>query len=69
MYYNYGADNAECNVHVLRYLNAVTEFTNHTWAKQLKDLLLSMKKIKDDYIAKGKKKIDNTQYNALKNNI
>ena len=30
MYYNYGIDNAEYNVHVLRYLNAVTEFTNHT---------------------------------------
>lgn len=51
MYYNYGADNAECNVHVLRYLNAVTEFISHNWAKQLQDLLLSMKKTKDDCIA------------------
>lgn len=48
MYYNYGAYNVECNVHILRYLNAVTEFTNHTWAKQLKDLLFGMKEIKDD---------------------
>jgi len=23
MYYNYGIDNAECNVHILRYLNGV----------------------------------------------
>lgn len=66
MYYNYGADNAECNVHVLRYLNAVIEFTSHTWAKQLKDLLLGMKKIKEDYIAKGKEKMDDTQYNEFK---
>lgn len=48
MYYNYRADNGECNVHILRYLNAVTEFTNHTWAKQLKYLLFAMKKIKED---------------------
>ena len=62
MYYNYGAD----NVHILRYLNAVTEFTNYTWAKQLKNLLFSMKEIKDDYIAKRKKMISDTQYNEFK---
>ena len=62
MYYNYGAD----NVHILRYLNAVTEFTNYTWAKQLKNLLFSMKELKDDYIAKRKKMISDTQYNEFK---
>ena len=46
MYYNYGTDNAECNVHVLRYLNAVSEFTDHSWSKELHDLLLDMKKKK-----------------------
>ena len=66
MYYNYGADNAECNVHVLRYLNAVTEFTSHNWAKQLQDLFLSMKKTKDDCIAEGIEEIDDTQYNSFK---
>lgn len=66
MYYNYGADNAECNVHVLRYLNAVTEFTNHTWAKELHDLLLSMKKIKEEYIENGKQYLEDEQYEKLK---
>ena len=37
MYYNYGTDNAECNVHVLRYLNAVSEFTNLLWWTELED--------------------------------
>ena len=32
MYYNFGGDNGECNSHILRYLNAVKEFTNHKWA-------------------------------------
>ena len=66
MYYNYGADNAECNVHVLRYLNAVTEFTNHTWAKELHDLLLSMKKIKEEYMENGKQYLEDEQYENLK---
>lgn len=66
MYYNYGADNAECNVHVLRYLNAVTEFTNHTWAKELHDLLLGMKKIKEEYMKDGKQYLEDEQYENLK---
>ena len=67
MYYNYGSDNAECNVHVLRYLNAVSEFTNHTWAKELKDFLLEMKAIKEKYIVDGKNKISNEEYENFKN--
>lgn len=46
--YNYGNDNAKCNVHVLRYLNAISEFTNHTWSKELHGLLLNMKKKKEE---------------------
>lgn len=68
MYYNYGADNAECNVHVLRYLNAVSEFTNHTWAKKLHDLLLSMKQVKEEYIKNGKEHLENEKYETLKFN-
>lgn len=67
MYYNYGADNAECNVHVLRYLNGVTEFTNHGWAKKLKELLLEMKDIKERYQKEGKDKISNKEYEDFKN--
>ena len=68
MYYNYGADNAECNVHVLRYLNAVSEFTNHAWAKKLHDLLLDMTKIKEEYIKEGKEYLENEKYETLKAN-
>ena len=68
MYYNYGTDNAECNVHVLRYLNAVSEFTNHAWAKKLHDLLLDMKKIKEEYIKEGKEYLKNEKYETLKAN-
>lgn len=66
MYYNYGADNAECNVHVLRYLNAVTEFTNHAWSKELHDLLLEMKNRKEEYIKEGKEYLENEEYENFK---
>lgn len=66
MYYNYGADNAECNVHVLRNLNAVTEFTNHTWSKKLHDLLLEMKNRKEEYIKEGKEYLEDEEYENFK---
>lgn len=65
MYYNYGADNAECNVHILRYLNAVTDFTNHTWAVKLKELLLKMKDLKEQY-KKENKFISDDEYHYFK---
>ena len=66
MYYNYGIDHAECNVHILRYLNAVSEFTNHEWAKRLKELLLEMKTIKEKYISEGRDNISNNDYESFK---
>ena len=66
MYYNYGTDNAKCNVHVLRYLNAVSEFTNHTWSKELHYLLLEMKKTKEEYIARGKEYLEDKEYESFK---
>lgn len=65
MYYNYGVDNAECNVHVLRYLNAVSEFTNHTWSKELHDLLLEMKNRKEEYIANKKDYLEKEEYDSF----
>lgn len=66
MYYNYGTDNAECNVHILRYLNAVSEFTNHTWSKELHDLLLNMKNKKEEYIKEGKEYLEDEEYESFK---
>lgn len=66
LYYNYGADNAECNVHILRYLNAITQFTNHRWANELKKLLLEMKETKEFYLSKGKTKISDKAYKQFK---
>ena len=43
MYYNYGNGNGECNVHALRYLKGVTDFTNYEWTKKLSDLLFLKK--------------------------
>lgn len=62
MYYNYGVGNAECNVHALRYLNGVCEFTKHTWAKDLKELLLEMKELKEQYIDKKLESISNEEF-------
>lgn len=65
MYYNYGADNAECNVHVLRYLNAVSEFTNHKWSNDLKKLLLEMKDLKEKYLEEQREVLEE-EYNDFK---
>ena len=41
--YNFGTNHAECNAHILRYLQGVEDFTKHTWpidlSKLLKDIL------------------------------
>lgn len=66
MYYNYGIDNAECNVHILRYLNGVCEFTKHIWAKEMKELLLSTRKQKEELISKGIEKITDEEYSLVK---
>lgn len=66
MYYNYGADNAECNVHVLRYLNAVTQFTSHKWANNMKELLLEMKLKKEKMIILGKDCLGEDEYEEFK---
>ena len=77
MYYNYGSGNAECNVHALRYLKGVTDFTEHKWAKKLselliemknkKELLIEMKNRKEELIASGVERISDTEYENLKN--
>lgn len=66
LYYNYGIDNAECNVHVLRYLNGVTEFTNHAWAKKMRELLLEMKTTKEKYQQANIDKIPKKEYEIFK---
>ena len=66
MYYNYGCDNAECNVHTLRYLKGVTEFTNHKWAKKLTDLLLEMKLRKEALIEEKINEISDEEYEKYK---
>ncbi len=66
MYYNYGSGNAECNVHALRYLKGVTDFTEHKWAKKLSELLIEMKNRKEKLIASGVERISDTEYESFK---
>ena len=67
MYYNYGSGNAECNVHALRYLKGVTDFTEHKWAKKLSELLIEMKNRKEELIASGVEEMSNAEYETFKN--
>lgn len=66
MYYKYGADNAECNVHIFRYLNGVCEFTTHTWARRMKELLLEAKDRKEILIKQKRKRMSKEEYDTYK---
>ena len=66
MYYNYGNGNAECNVHALRYLKGVTDFTKHKWARKLSDLFIEMKKRKEELLASNIDWISNIEYEKFK---
>lgn len=49
--YRFQCDDAECNAHILRYLQFTVECYNRQWAKDLKSLLLDIKdKIKEEMI-------------------
>ncbi len=64
MYYNYGIDHGECNVHIIRYLNGVCEFTTHTWASLMKELLLEAKIRKEELINKNQKYMNKEEYES-----
>ena len=66
MYYNYGAGNFKCNVHALRYLKGVTDFTNHQWAKKLFNLLIEMKARKEELLEAQIDRISDAEYEEYK---
>jgi len=66
MYYNYGIDHAECNVHIIRYLKGVCEFTKHTWAKSMINLLLEAKSRKEELMNLGQDGMCENEYNNYK---
>jgi len=53
-YKNKVATHAECNQHILRYLKAVVEIQSHEWAKEMAEVLLNAKALKQERIAAGK---------------
>ena len=58
--YNYGTNNAECNVHLGRYLKANSDHTHHCWSDDMIDFLLSVKNAKEIAIAFGAKAFEQT---------
>jgi len=51
--YHFGKDQAECNVHLIRYLTKNTEETGNLWSKELSDLLLTMNLERQEKISVG----------------
>ena len=51
--YNYGSGNAECNVHLIRYLKANSETARKTWSDDMINLLLSLNRSKKLAMAYG----------------
>ncbi len=51
--YHFGADHAECNVHVIRYLRKNTEDTKNRWSGEMVSLLCEMNKSRKELMAQG----------------
>lgn len=66
MCFGYGIDNAECNVHILRYLNGIEEYTNHKWGTKMKEFLLNAKEYKENIIVQVCNKISDSEYDNFK---
>jgi hypothetical protein len=66
-YYGYShISHAECNVHVLRYLKAVTQIMKHPWAKEVAGLLKSANKRKKELINAGAEFMDSDELYTLR---
>lgn len=65
-YYGYTLmTHAECNAHILRYLQAVIEIMNHSWATDLAGLLRDANKLKKRYVTMGRNAIDETELTGI----
>jgi len=51
--YNYGMGNAECNVHLIRYLKANSDNTKHNWSDDMISFLIALKRSKETAIGFG----------------
>ena len=53
--YHYGIDNAECNVHILRYLRKNTEDTGNNWSGEMAELFCEMNQERKELMRQGAK--------------
>jgi transposase len=61
-YYSYTLmTHAECNAHILRYLQAVIEIMKHPWASDLAELFRDANKLKKHYLALSRNSIDENE--------
>jgi transposase len=65
-YYGYTLmTHAECNAHILRYLQAVIEIMKHPWATDLAELLRDASKLKKHYLDLGRNSMEENELNAI----
>lgn len=65
-YYGYTLmTHAECNAHILRYLQAIIEIMKHPWATDLAEFFRNANKLKKHYLALGRNSIDDNELNRL----
>ncbi len=65
-YYGYKViSHAECNVHILRYLQAVIEIMKHPWATDMAKFLREANKLKKNYLSRGINSIDEDELNSI----
>ena len=66
-YYRYAhLTHAECNVHILRYLKAVTEIMKHPWAQDMAKLLVDANNRKKEIIESGASCMDSDELEKIR---
>ena len=64
--YNYGTGNAECNVHIIRYLKANYENTKNIWSNDMIEFLTGLNRAKKMVMTSGEEEFETTDIEKYK---
>ena len=66
--YDYSYKNAECNTHITRKLESISQSTNHNWSQEMKKLLEITNNRRKEKLKNNLEKFDETELNEIMHN-